>query len=133
MRIPGRDDKERDTKYFVAAEDAGYLAAQAPSLVDRAIGVEWYERAGTDIDRAALTLCRLRRARGGEKGSPQHGDEAVRLALGSVSPPALVWLASRAISYMDEYGFPEAVERWFPDGAQDRNPLARTSGRAEDP
>jgi hypothetical protein len=115
MRIPGRDEKGRDTRYFAAAEDAGSLAAQAPALVDRAIGVEWYERGGTEVDRAALALCRLRRARGGEKGSPQHGDEAVRLALGAVSPPALVWLASRAISYMDEYGFPEAVEPWFPE------------------
>jgi hypothetical protein len=115
MRKPDRDEKRRDTRYFVASEDAGYLASQAPGLVDRAVGVEWYARHGTDIDRAALALCRLRRARGGEKGSPQHGDEAVRLALGSVSPPALVWLASRATSYMDESGYPEAVEPWFPD------------------
>jgi hypothetical protein len=118
MRRPDRDEKSRDTRYFVAAEDAGYLASQAPALVDRAVGVEWYARHGTDIDRAALALCRLRRARGGEKGSPQHGDEAVRLALGSVSTPALVWLASRAISYMDESGYPEAVEPWFPDLAE---------------
>ena len=115
MRRAGSDDKRRDTRYFVAAEDAGYLASHAPALVDRAVGVEWYQRHGTDIDRAALALCRLRRARGGEKGSPQSGDEAVRLALGSVSPPALVWLASRAISFMDESGYPEAVEPWFPE------------------
>jgi len=115
MRRPSRDEKKGDSRYFVAAEDAGYFASQVPALVDRAVGVEWYERGGTDIDRAALALCRLRRARGGEKGSPQHGDEAVRLALGSVSTPALVWLASRAISHMDESGFPEAVEAWFPE------------------
>jgi hypothetical protein len=118
MRIPGRDEKERDSRYFVAAEDAGHLAEQAPALVDRALGVEWYDRHGTDVDRAALVLCRLRRARGGEKGSPQAGDEAVRLALGAVSPPALVWLASRAISYLDESGFPEAVEPWFGEESQ---------------
>jgi hypothetical protein len=115
MRIPGMDERKRDSRYFVAAEDAGYLAQQAPALVNRALGVSWYERGGTEVDRAALALCRLRRARGGEKGSPQHGDEAVRLALDSVPAPALVWLASRAISYMDEYGFPEAVEEWFPE------------------
>ena len=28
---------------------------------------------------------------------------------------AIVWLLSRAISYMDESGFPEAVAPWFPD------------------
>jgi hypothetical protein len=118
MRTPDGDPRSRDSRYFVAAEEAGHLASQVPALVDRAIGVEWYARHGTDIDRAALALCRLRRARGGEKGSPQHGDEAVRLALGSVSTPALVWLASRAISYMDESGFPEAVGPWFPEESE---------------
>ena len=38
----------------------------------------------------------------------------MRLILGQASTPALVWLASRAISYMDESGYPEAVEPWFP-------------------
>jgi hypothetical protein len=99
----------------VAAEDVGRLAEQAAPRIDRAVGVEWYERHGSEIDHAALTLCRLRRARAGEKGGPGHGDEAVRLALGQVSTPALVWLASRAVSYMDETGFPEAVEHWFPE------------------
>jgi hypothetical protein len=46
-----------------------------------------------------------------------YGDEAVRIALGEASTPALVWLASRAISYLDESGFPEAVEPWFPQDA----------------
>lgn len=113
MRIPESDRKGGDTRYFVAAEEAGRLADEAPALIDRAVGVEWYERPGNEADRAALNLCRLRRARAGEKGGPQHGDLAVRLALGEVSAPALVWLASRAISYMDESGFPEAVEPWF--------------------
>jgi hypothetical protein len=115
MRIPGADDKGRDTRYFVAAEDAGQLSDEAGPLLDRAVGVEWYEHGGSDVDRAALTLCRLRRAKAGEKGGPRHGDEAVRIALAEASTPALVWLASRAISYMDESGFPEAVEVWFAD------------------
>ncbi len=115
MRIPGVDDKPRDTRSFVAAEDAGRLAEDAGPLLDRAIGVEWYDRGGSDVDRAALTLCRLRRAAAGDRGGPGHGDEAVRSALGRASQPALVWLASRAISYMDESGFPEAVEPWFAD------------------
>ena len=120
MRIPGPDDSRRDTRYFVAAEDAGRLADEAAPLLDQAVGVEWYEQAGSEVDRAALTLCRLRRARAGEKGGPHYGDEAVRQALGRASTPALVWIASRAISYMDETGFPEAVEPWFPDEGSPR-------------
>ena len=78
-------------------------------------GVGWYDEHGNDVDRAALTLCRLRRASAGRRGSPEHGDEAVRDALDGVNSGAIVWLLSRAISYMDETGFPEAVEPWFPD------------------
>jgi len=111
MRISGDDG--RDSKYFVAAEDASRLSGEAGLLLDRALGVEWYEESGSDVDLAALTLCRLRRARAGEKGGPNHGDEAVRQALSAASTPAVVWLASRAISYMDESGFPEAVGPWF--------------------
>jgi hypothetical protein len=114
MRIPRDDPQRADTGYFVAAEEAGRLREEAAPQLDRAVGVGWYEEPGSAIDEAALTLCRLRRARGGEKGGPEHGDEAVRLILEDVSKPALVWLASRAISYMDETGFPEAVEPWFP-------------------
>jgi len=93
----------------VAAEDAARLAAEAAERIDRALGAGWYERPGK-ADLAALTLCRLRRARAGEKSGAEHGDEAVRQALARAKPEAVVWLASRAISYMDENGFPEAVE-----------------------
>jgi hypothetical protein len=118
MRLPGDDEKERDTRYFVAAEDVGRLREEAGPQIDQAVGVGWYERPGNEVDGAALTLCRLRRARGGEKGGPEYGDEAVRQVLEGASTPALVWLASRAISYMDESGFPEAVEPWFPREAR---------------
>jgi hypothetical protein len=114
MRFPG-DDRRKGTGSFVAAEDASRLAGEAGLVIDRAVGIEWYEQPGSDIDLAALTLCRLRRARAGESGGPQHGDEAVRIALGGASTPAIVWLASRAISYMDESGFPEALAPWLPD------------------
>jgi len=97
----------------VAAEDAGALEERAVPLVERAVGVEWYRQYGTDIDRATATLCRLRRARAGERGAPQAGDDAVRAVLAEASPQAVVWLASRAISYMDETGFPEEVEPWL--------------------
>ena len=115
MNIPGASEKRRDSSNFVAAEDAGQLFDDASDLLERAVGVEWYRQHGTEIDRATAKLCRLRRARAGEKGSPDAGDAAVRTLLTEASPASVLWLASRAISYMDESGFPEAVEPWFPD------------------
>ena len=107
---------------FAAAEDAGRQAEKASVLLDRAVGVEWYRENGTAIDEAALALCRLRRAQAGLRGGPEQGDEAVRQVLDGTRPEAIVWLASRAISYMDETGFPEAVEPWFPeDGPAERD------------
>lgn len=114
MQIPGAGSSERrTTSDFVAAEDAGTLEEQVLPLLDRAVGVEWYHQHGTDIDRATATLCRLRRARAGERGGPQGGDDAVRAALAAARPEAVLWLASRTISYLDETGFPEAVEPWL--------------------
>lgn len=115
MQIPQADQKKRDSSNFVAAEDAGRLSDEASELIERAVGVEWYRQHGTDVDRATAVLCRLRRAKAGERGGPEAGDEAVRAALSEASPGAVLWLASRAISYMDETGFPETVEPWFPD------------------
>jgi hypothetical protein len=117
LQIPGVPDNKRDSSNFVAAEEGKRLADEAVPLLEQAVGVTWYESAGSEIDRAALALCRLRRAKAGERGGALYGDEAVRTALTEASEPALVWLASRAISYMDESGFPETVERWFPEDA----------------
>lgn len=114
MRIPRTDDR-RQTGVPIAAGDASRLAAEAGPLVERAINVQWYELPGNDVDRAALTLCRLRRAVAGGLGGPEHGDEAVRDVLAQVSPAALVWFASRAVSFLDESGFPDAVAPWFRD------------------
>jgi hypothetical protein len=114
VQIPGQNRSEpRNSSNFVAAEDAGAFEERAVELLDGAVGIEWYRQHGTDIDRAAAALCRLRRARAGERGGPEGGDEAVRAALAVSSPQAVIWLASRAVSYMDESGFPEAVEPWF--------------------
>jgi hypothetical protein len=113
MPFPRKDSHQRPPDDFVAAEDALQLAEVAQTQVDEAVGVEWYAMHGTAVDRAALTLCRLRRARAGEAGGPQFGDNAVRAALEDADPAAVVWLLSRAISFMDEAGFPEAVEPWF--------------------
>jgi hypothetical protein len=113
VRIP-RPNDPRETGFAVAAEDAALLAAGIGPTLERAAGRPWYEL-GNDADRAALSLCRLRRASAGQGGGPHHGDEAVRRVLAEASPQALVWIASRAISYMDENGYPEAVEPWFPE------------------
>ena len=115
MQIPQADQKGRDSSNFVAAEDAGRLSEEASALLESAVGVEWYKQHGTDVDKASAALCRLRRAKAGERGGPEAGDEAVRAALADATPGAVVWLASRAISYMDETGFPETVEPWFRD------------------
>jgi hypothetical protein len=104
--------RDREADFFVAAEDVGRLEAETPRLVERALGIQWYELIGNDADVAALALCRLRRSRAGMHGGPEHGDAAVREALANVSPEALAWITSRAISYLDENGFPEAVERF---------------------
>lgn len=115
MQLPGRHEPRKPPDDFVAAENAGRQAEKATVLLDRAVGIEWYEENGTAVDEAALALCRLRRAQAGLKGGPEHGDEAVRRVLEGTRPEALVWIASRAISYLDETGFPEAVEPWFPE------------------
>ena len=111
--MTGKPGRGRGSRSGFAAEAASELADEAPQLIDSAAGVEWYERPGSDVDYAGYMLCRLRRARAGAKGGPLHGDEAVRAALVQADRDALVWFASRAVSYMDETGFPEAVERWF--------------------
>ena len=114
MRIPRANDP-RDTQFAIATDDAARLVEQASTVLEEAIDVEWYEHHGSDVDRAALTLCRIRRAVAGHKGGPEHGDEAVRYVLDNASPEAVLWIASRAISYMDENGFPDAVGPWFPE------------------
>jgi hypothetical protein len=98
---------------FAAAEDAGQLANQAPAAIDAAAGTDWYHEHGNDVDRAAYLLCKLRRARAGQRQSPTAGDESVRAALSQADADAVIWLASRAISFMDENAFPEAVEPWI--------------------
>ncbi|HYK07567.1 MAG TPA: hypothetical protein VEW11_07330 [Gaiellaceae bacterium] len=114
MKLPDRGQAPRKpADDFVAAEEAGRLSERATAALARADGVDWYVENGTAIDEAAFALTRLRRAQAGLRGGPQQGDEAVRRVLEQASPEAVRWLASRAISYMDESGYPEAVEPWF--------------------
>ena len=114
MKLPERTPgPQKPADDFVAAEEAGRLAERAAAALQRAEGADWYEENGTAVDEAAFALTRLRRAQAGLRGGPRHGDEAVRRVLAEASPDAVLWLASRALSYMDESGYPEAVEPWF--------------------
>lgn len=114
MRLPDKRSEPRPAAPFsVAAEDARRLAEEATARVDRALESDWYREHGGVADHAVFVLCRLRRASAGERGGPESGDGAVRDALAAARPEALLWLASRAIAYMDEAGFPEDVEAWI--------------------
>lgn len=119
MPVPRRRKARADAEFVVATDDAVRLADEAVPMIERAVGVPWYEEIGNDADLAALALCRLRRSSAGLRGGPGHGDAAVRDALSAVDPGALAWIASRAISYMDENGFPEALEPYVQDPEED--------------
>jgi hypothetical protein len=120
VRIPGVGDTNGGEKFFVAGEDAGRLAEEARKQVEEAIGVSWYDVPGGGADRAATTLCLLRRAAATVGGGTGHGDDAVRRVLEDASPVALTWIASRAISYMDENGYPELIAPWLEDVTEER-------------
>ena len=114
MKLPDRKPgPQKPADDFVAAEEVGRLSERAAAALERADGVDWYEENGTAVDEAAFALARLRRAQAGLRGGPRFGDEAVRRVLEDAPPEAVLWLASRAVSYMDESGYPEAVEPWF--------------------
>jgi hypothetical protein len=109
--IRGRWGRERES--VVAGGDAQELTMRAPALVDAAEGTSWYEHSGGEIDAAVSALCLLRRAASGDRARIEAGDEAVRAALEQARPEAVVWLASRVISFLDEQGFPEDAEHWL--------------------
>ena len=124
MKLPDRGHGPRKpADDFVAAEEAGRLSEQATAAMARAEGVDWYEENGTAVDEAAFALARLRRAQAGLRELDREQNKLVRELLG---PDFLSrrgdenWEAqqrrqfgSRAISYMDETVYPEAVEPWF--------------------
>jgi hypothetical protein len=102
----------------VAADDAQELAGRVPELVAAAAGASWYTEPGNPVDVAVVALCMMRRAASGDRSSIEGGDAGVREVLAHIEPEALVWLASRLVSYMDEQGFPELVEPWLARDAQ---------------
>jgi|SRR5690348_3696528 len=106
MHIPGRDiPKEANP----AQHELNEIAEGIVPLLERANGISWYEEEGNDVDQAVAALCRVRRSGASARGSSGAGDAAVRDMLSLVSPGTAIWIASRAISYMDENDFPETV------------------------
>ena len=92
----------------LSTHDAVQLEESLATVIGDAQGVTWDEP-GREADLAAARLCLLRRARAGVNARQEAGDDAVRLVLMEANPEAVVWLLSRAISYMDEQGFPDLV------------------------
>ena len=93
----------------ISKHDAALLEESLGPLLAKAHGVSWYDEPGLEADLAAARLCLLRRARAGANSGQESGDDAVRLVLAEADPEAVVWLLSRAISYLDEQGFPDLV------------------------
>ncbi len=78
-------------------------------MVNAGRGTSWYEADWSEVDFAVARLCMLRRASADEHRSAEGGDADVRKVLEQAEPDAVVWLAARVISYMDEHGFPELI------------------------
>ena len=109
------DNRKRDGRETSPAfHDVLELSESILPLLEQSVGVSWYE-AGNDVDTAAAALCRLRRAAAGARGGAEGGDAAVRDVLAEATPAAVLWVASRSISYMDEHGFPESSGPSFDD------------------
>ena len=103
----GRDARIED----FAAIDAQRLHEALPALLDEAKGASWYGDTPGAVDVALAQLCLLRRAKAGQEASVHAGDEAVRELLEDSDRGAVAWLLTRAVSYMDEQGFPDLVPR----------------------
>lgn len=93
----------------LSKHDAARLVESLSPLFEHAKGSSWYEDPGAPVDVAMARLCLLRRARAGAAANVEAGDEAVRALLVDADREAVVWLLSRAVSYMDEQGFPDVV------------------------
>ena len=105
---PGADGSRGDSSPATAA--AAELREGIVTELEAALGSSWYEE-GNSIDRAVASLCRLRRAAAGDRAHVLAGDDTVREALAQASPDALVWVASRMVSYLDEHDFVAGAHR----------------------
>jgi hypothetical protein len=116
VEIPRRGRQDVPQKEGTPATgDALYFAGVAGELIDAAASASWYSEPGNAADVAVATLCRLRRAAAGVGGRPEAGDDAVRAVLETADPAALVWFASRLVSYADEMAFADLVPLPVPD------------------
>lgn len=104
--LRGGEQRQRETNPALA--DVAELSETAAQLMERALGVSWYEDDPNPVDLAVLALCMLRRAGAGARGSSEAGDAVVRDVLAQADTETVSWITSRAISYMDEHGFPES-------------------------
>ncbi len=113
MQIPraGRKQRERAAIHR-GGRGCRTPGRRGPELLERAVGVQWYRQARNRRRPAPRSALQAPPARAGVRGGPEPATTRCAAPL-EVSPEAVVWLASRAISYMDETGFPEAVEPWF--------------------
>jgi hypothetical protein len=93
----------------LSRHDAARLEESLVPLLEAAKNVSWYDEPGREADLAMARLCLLRRARAGASASAAAGDEGVRMLLTETDHEAVVWMLSRAVSYMDEHGFPDIV------------------------
>ena len=105
---PGADGSRGDSSPATSA--AAGLREGIVTELEAAFGSSWYEE-GNSVDRAVASLCRLRRAAAGDRAQAQAGDDTVREALAQASPEALVWVASRMVSYLDEHDFVAGAHR----------------------
>lgn len=103
----GANESRGDTSPATSA--AAELGEGIVAALEAASGSSWYEE-GNTVDPAVASLCRLRRAAAGDRARVEGGDDTVREALAQASPDALVWVASRMVSYLDEHGFLEVVD-----------------------
>ena len=110
--FPRKDAKQRPADAIAAAEDAGQLALQAAKAIDDAVGSGWYAEHGNRPTGPRLSSVGCDGHEAGSGKAPRR--ETTPCARRSVRrAEAVVWLASRAISYMDENGFPEAAEPYI--------------------
>ena len=103
---PGANENRGDTSPATSA--AAELHEGIATALEAAYGSSWYEE-GNTVDLAVASLCRLRRAAAGDQARAEAGDNIVREALAQTSPEALVWVASRMVSYLDEHEFVEVA------------------------
>ena len=113
---------------------SGRLADEATRVDDRA-RLDWYEQHGSADDSRGADALPAPAREGRRDGAARRRATKPCAACSSRRAGCALWIASRAISYMDENGFPEAVEPWFDErepaleSQRSRRQRSRPSGR----